>query len=431
MEKQKEHNRSWPAILVVGMALGTAWAVRGQFGHEQGAAWAGGIGVLVLVLVSQRNDWYVKILPITLSSAFGWGVTGMISYGRVVGYGRSDHFPNAFYGLLMLFVIGALFGLLGGGLTALSLESAKEKKVNWPGLIAEMTAGALIVYGFLVMQLEVLMTPPRSEAWALCLGAGLAMIWHMARKGFLISLRVALYTALGAGFGFAFGNFLQILGNVLDIRFNMWNVMEYSIGFFGGSSLAYSIFTSKWPTETQTPEKWENVASFLLVFVLIPMIVFRESLQYKYFLPRFGEYDMTGNIALISTILSVFFIAVSVLFIWLILKKSNLRIARHEALWVTTIYFGLYILLSYVITGVVAGKIMSNHVLYVANLIIILLLLKRKWQPFSSTVIIHKSAKPFFLYLVAVVAVIMILAFISVNIHEELAGAHNRFGLEG
>lgn len=44
-------------ILIVAMSLGTAWAIRGQFGHEQGAAWAGAIGGLALVLVSHRKDW--------------------------------------------------------------------------------------------------------------------------------------------------------------------------------------------------------------------------------------------------------------------------------------------------------------------------------------------------------------------------------------
>ena len=43
-------------ILIVAMSFGTAWAVRGQFGHEQGAAWAAGIGGGELVLVSRRND---------------------------------------------------------------------------------------------------------------------------------------------------------------------------------------------------------------------------------------------------------------------------------------------------------------------------------------------------------------------------------------
>lgn len=118
------------SILVVAMSFGTAWAVRGQFGHEQGAAWAASIGGLSLILVSQRKDWYQRALSASLASAVGWGMGGMISYGKIVGYGRSDDFVNAAYGLLMLFIIGGLYGLIGGGLTGLTLESSGEKKVK-------------------------------------------------------------------------------------------------------------------------------------------------------------------------------------------------------------------------------------------------------------------------------------------------------------
>lgn len=131
--------KQWISILIVGMTLGTAWAVRGQFGHEQGAAWAGATGALALVIVSKRPDWYAKMLTIALSSAVGWGAGGMISYGIVVGYGRSISYPNALYGLIMLFLIGGLFGLLGGGLTGLTLESFQAHKVKWGNLVAEMT----------------------------------------------------------------------------------------------------------------------------------------------------------------------------------------------------------------------------------------------------------------------------------------------------
>lgn len=93
----------WISILIVGLTLGTTWAVKGQFGHEQGAAWAGGIGALALVLVSQRKDWYSKMLMIAFSSAIGWGAGGMISYGQVVGYGRSDDLLNASYGFFDAF----------------------------------------------------------------------------------------------------------------------------------------------------------------------------------------------------------------------------------------------------------------------------------------------------------------------------------------
>ena len=153
--------KQWMSILIVGLTFGTAWAIRGQFGHEQGAAWAGGIGALALVLVSKRKDWYAKTMLIVMSSAIGWGAGGMISYGKVVGYGRSLDFLNASYGLLMLLIIGALFGLLGGGFVGLTLGSSNQKRVNWGCLIAEMAAGGLIIYSLLIDQLEILMTPPR------------------------------------------------------------------------------------------------------------------------------------------------------------------------------------------------------------------------------------------------------------------------------
>lgn len=230
-------------ILIVALSLATAWAIRGQFGHEQGAAWAGAVGGLALVVVSKRKDWYAKMVLIALASAMGWGAGGMISYGQVVGYGKADNFINAFYGLGMLFVIGALFGLLGGGLVGLVLEATKKKKVNWGALVSEMVAGALLTYFFLTEQIGFKMTPPRSEAWALILGAGIAMLLHMARSNRNSAIRVAIFSALGGGFGFSFGNFLQVTGNIVEIPFNMWNVMEYSIGFFGGTGMAYGVFS--------------------------------------------------------------------------------------------------------------------------------------------------------------------------------------------
>ena len=113
------------------MALGTAWAVRGKFGHEQGAAWAGAIGSISLILVAKRKDWYDKVFKVALAAAFGWGLGGMISYGLVVGYGRGTDFINVYYGLAMLFVIGALYGFLGGGLMGLVLVDSKDFKVKW------------------------------------------------------------------------------------------------------------------------------------------------------------------------------------------------------------------------------------------------------------------------------------------------------------
>ena len=357
------------SILIVALSLATAWAIRGQFGHEQGAAWAGAIGGLALVLVSNRKDWYAKMGLVALASAIGWGAGGMISYGVVVGYGHADNFINAFYGLSMLFVIGALFGLLGGGLVGLVLDSTEKNKVKWGSLIAEMTTGGIISYFFLIEQIGFKMTPPRSEAWAIILGAGLAMLLHMARDSRNSAIRVAILSALGAGFGFAFGNFLQVLGNVIEIPFNMWNVMEYSIGFFGGSAMAYGVYSSKWPVDETKPKAWVNNLSLFVVIVFIPLIIYRETLSYRYFLKRLGEITDLEAVAFTSTVFAA--IVLVLMAIGLLWKLKGSSYKKNDIAIFLFVYLATYILISYVVTGLFAGAMSVTHHLYVANIILI------------------------------------------------------------
>lgn len=417
----------WIGILIVGMSLGTAWAVRGQFGHEQGAAWAGGIGALALVMVAQRKDWNREMLPIVFVSAIGWGVTGMISYGRVVGFGRSNDFPNAFYGLLMLFVIGGLFGLLGGGLTGLSLESSEKKKVKWAQLMVEMVAGGLISYGLLVQQLGVLMTPPRSEAWAICLGGGLAMLWFMARNNFNSSLRVALYTTLGAGFGFAFGNFLQTVGTVLQINFNMWNVMEYSIGFFGGTSLAYAVFTSHWPQATHGPKRWENQIALFFLIGFIPLIIFRESLHYTELVKRWAGFSNAEQAATLTAWVAAAMLSIGILAAWLVKGRKIPTNGKNNIKTFFAGYFGVYILMSYLVTGALAGQFHFNHHLYVVNFIVIFILLNRIGFPVIGNHVYKMNWGYYRLLLFVILMVIALLALVSISIHDGMNGAQERF----
>lgn len=413
------------SILIVAMSLATAWAIRGQFGHEQGAAWAGGIGGLALVMVSKRKDWYNKMILVALASAIGWGAGGMISYGRVVGYGNADNFINAFYGLGMLFVIGALFGLLGGGLVGLVLDSTEKNKVKWGSLVAEMTAGGLIGYFFLIEQIGFKMTPPRSEAWAIILGAGIAMLWYMAREKRNSAIRVAIFSALGGGFGFAFGNFLQVLGNVLQIQFNMWNVMEYSIGFFGGSGMAYGVFSSVWPVEDIKPKKWVNQGALFLVVVFIPLIVYRESLAHEHFMSRLGEISELQFIATVSTI--VVAIVLLIMVGLLIYKLKDEKYKKKDVVFFFLTYLIVYIFISYAITGLFAGNMSLNHHLYLFNVILVFVLMSKNYEAVFKTVSDNVDTKKWFYFLLIIVLFIAILSFIAINIHGEVGGAHNRF----
>ncbi|MCG2460437.1 hypothetical protein K8352_06735 [Flavobacteriaceae bacterium F89] len=412
-------------ILIVAISLATAWAIRGKFGHEQGAAWAGAIGALALVLVAQRRDWYNKMLLIALASALGWGAGGMISYGQVVGYGRSIDFLNAYYGLGMLFVIGALFGLLGGGLVGLVLDSTKDRRVKWGSLVSEMVAGGLISYFFLIEQIGIKMTPPRSEAWAIILGAGLAMLWYMARENRNSPIRVAIFSALGGGFGFAFGNFLQVMGHAWQIPFNMWNVMEYSIGFFGGTGMAYGVLSSVWPVDDIKPRKWINRAALFIILVFVPFIVFRESMAYDQILKNLGEMPNLERLASESSGLSAIVLLLMAVVLGWRLRKGEY--SRKETAYLFYVYFGVYLLMSYVIKGVLGGHLILENHLYVLNIIVIYLLLKkRKIGPVVGTSN-EINTKNWIVYLFAIVLFIGLLSLIAINVHGEIPGAHNRF----
>jgi hypothetical protein len=354
------------ACLVAALAFGTAWAVRGKFGHEQGAAWAGAIGAMGLILVARRADWYNRIFEISLACAFGWGLGGMISYGAVVGYARADDFINVYYGLLMLFVIGSLYGFLGGGLFALSLTNTREQRVPWAVLISEMVAFGLLSYGFIVNQLGWLMTPPRSELWAACLGACIPVGWYAVRTNKRNVLRVAVWSALGAGWGFAFGNFLQVMVHSVNFPMSGWNIMEYSIGFFGGLGMSYGTLTSTWPLLDGKTQGNHKVPA-LLVLVLIPLLVWDQSFMVK---QLNHVLELGGSESLITTFQTIGFLAIAgmAVVIWSFLKKESFEYVTVRSVFI--LYLGSYILLSFLLTGILVHPI--EQYLYLANAAIIL-----------------------------------------------------------
>jgi hypothetical protein len=405
-------------ILTVALTLGTAWAVRGKFGHEQGAAWAGAIGTLAVILVAGREDWYRKVFKILAVAAIGWGISGVMSYGLVVGYGKSTDFSNAFYGLAMLFLIGSLYGFIGGGHFGLALADGKSR-VTWSSLLAEMVALALVTYGFLINQLEWLMTPPRSEMWAACLGVALALAWYLIRNKEAASLRVAVYTGLGAGFGFAFGNFLQVVGTGSDIPISLWNVMEYSIGFFGGAGMAYGVFTSAWPEATESPSRAANFFFIGVLVVFIPFIVWDQSFvtDRLAFLLEEGGTDTT--VTLFQTL------ALTAIVLFAIVTFVTFRGSRFDFGIIRNWFFGflgLYTLLSFALTGLYRHPV--EQYLYLVNMVVIAVLFRRREQVFvprSNRGLIWLAA------LCVVVAVIAVLALVAISSHGELRGSQTRF----
>jgi len=416
-------------ILLVGIALGTGWAIRGQFGHEPGAAMAGIIGGAGLLLAAGRKEWYNKMLPVIASAAIGWGMTGMISYGMVVGYCRAGDLLNASYGFFSLFVIGALFGLIGGGLVGLSLNSTSAKRVNWPSLVAEMSAGGLIAYFFMIEQIELLMTPPRSEAWAICFGAGAAMVWHMVRNGFTPALRVAFYAMLGGGFGFSFGNFLQVTGSYLKIDFNFWNVMEYNIGFWGGVGMAYGVFTSEWPVDKESPKKYENNLSWFLILMVIPLLVWKDAFTAASNLMESSFIQNDPSKAQFLIWLTLGMLILVNLIIWMKLKGKPV-FGRHEVATLFFLIFGTYITWSYLVSGLFMGNFRNEQPLYLLNLLLFWGLMGKSVSPFDENHAREQFPKDrWALYFGVVILVILLLPVLSILLYGGFPKANLRFPL--
>lgn len=424
-------NRNTYLLLFPTLALGLAWAVRGHFGHEWGAAWAGGIGTLAVVLMSGREDWQHKAPILGSLGAVGWAIGGMMSYGMVIGYCRGTDFGNVWYGYTMLAVIGGLYGFLGGGFVGLGLSEEADRKPAWASLIAQMVAGAYLIWGFFIFQLEWFMTPPRSELWAACLGAALAMAWFMYREGYVAAARVGMYAGLGAAFGFAFGNFLQTAGTASGISYNWWNVMEFSLGAFGGLGMAYGIKSQDWPrTCTSTPKA--NILGLTFLFFLIPLINFTEAFSAKK-LTRLAERFEIEHLNIFIFQQRLLGIGIAFVLILVVLRLWYQSIeATHKTAGLFFALSFLYVIWSYIIKGVFLGNWGLAH--STSTYVPILLILGGLWY-FSRTETEYQRMKEHSMLIrtdwlfIALLSSCLIFALISIQLHEGLPGVQIRFSL--
>src|SRR5258708_18242977 len=104
--------------LLVALSLSIGWGIRGNFGHEWGAAMPGALGAMGVVLVSGREDWHKRIAVFGVFGAIGWMTGGMMSYMHVIGYTHSGDSLSVWYGFLCLFIIGFVWAAPGGMATA-------------------------------------------------------------------------------------------------------------------------------------------------------------------------------------------------------------------------------------------------------------------------------------------------------------------------
>ena len=124
---QMRFNFNLRTILVTSLSLSIGWGIRGNFGHEFGAMIPGALAAMAVVLLLNREDWHRRIAYFAMFGALGWSFGGSISYMQVVAYTHSGHSASQLYGFASLFLIGFLWGAMGGAGTALPAALDRER----------------------------------------------------------------------------------------------------------------------------------------------------------------------------------------------------------------------------------------------------------------------------------------------------------------
>lgn len=116
----------WVLLAVAALVMAAGWGIRGSFGHSRGAMMPGAMLGLSLAVCSRRADWWGRAAIIGLLSAIGWGFGGASSYGMLIGYSLKPDWSTSAYGYASLFLVGALYGGIGGACLALALTARRS-----------------------------------------------------------------------------------------------------------------------------------------------------------------------------------------------------------------------------------------------------------------------------------------------------------------
>ena len=306
----------------------------------------------------------------------------------------------------------------------LAFMDSEQSRIKWHQLLTEMVAFGLLTYALLINQLEWLMTPPRSELWAACFGASLAVAWCIARLKLWPAMRVAVWSSLGAGFGFAFGNVLQVLGSSLSIPLNLWNVMEYSIGFCGGLGMSYATLTSTWPQTTVRQGRFSNIIPILILAVIIPFIIWDQSFIPDKLTSLLSAGGTPGWIAFLRVVSLAIVLMMAILFFWIDQRHSTLRVPYDAKVtqYVFLVYLGVYTFFSFLVTGVYRHP--AEQYLYIVNIAAFLLILTKTNGIFGDrreTFMVPMTT------LIIIISVLALAAMIMIHSHDELKGSQVRF----
>jgi hypothetical protein len=337
--------------LFTAIAMSLGWRIRGQFGHEIGAAMAGALAGLALVIATGRSDWHRRAVLFAGLAALGWSFGGSMSYMKVVGYCHSSDPATVLYGFVCLFLVGLLWAMPGGAAIAMAacwdagklkstVQSAgtvfivwfvqdifvdvlESRSINtdWFGsdwlaastslmaglsiaflrkkvtvgvsLILHLSLGWWVGFAGLVVLAGLHMNPPRGDNWAGCLGLVVGLMIFLWRNRYYDVLRVSLVTGLMGAVGFCFAQLLKL--SILRLQWlnDPHPVMEWLHGGFFGMAIVAAMqpIARCISNRSNEPVPWgvQTMTLFWLLWI-IPYYNFRKCAdQWAGLMPKLDE----------------------------------------------------------------------------------------------------------------------------------------------
>jgi len=336
----------WLVVMLSAMAGGMGWGIRGQYGHETGAMIAGVLVGCVLTLMLCRGCSSLFAARAVALCALGVSIGGSMTYGQTLGLTHdADLIGNVAalrWGLLGVFVKGAIWIGLAAAFFAMALSETRYRPLEWALLL-------LVMLFLMFAGVQLLNAPfdpankalpeiyfsddwhwepeadlqPRPERWGGLLAA-LAGLYIYAGwfRGDRLVRRLALWGVVGGGLGFVVGQCVQSFHawNVeifregwfapLEPYINWWNMMETTFGAVWGGIVALGLWLNRHLIREgdDTPRlEITRSAEWLLVAVHVSALV-------AWNFGSFHQLDRFADLALSMVIIPV--IAVSAGRLW-------------------------------------------------------------------------------------------------------------------
>ncbi len=265
----------WRGLAIVVLAVSLGWGLRGQHGHERGAAVAGALAGLSLAAVTGGARW----MGAAVVGSLGFAIGGALSYGRFVHPAYQGSF-EAILGLLLVgFVWGGL-GALGLGLgLALPRYKRRERTVVAIGLLLVWFVVDRLMWGRLTgsedLRTRALMAFLLLVVWILL--SAYVGVWRRDSATF----KLAVAGGVGFGLGFPMAAWIQGAGSATGILVDWWKVGEHGIGALGGLLLGWVglRLESSWRLPLAV-RPWERWAALVWLLGVLPTWLIANNLDF-------------------------------------------------------------------------------------------------------------------------------------------------------